>query len=574
MTAEIRSLIDAGYYNPITKEVKAIKGERLFTRNWQTEGVLRMLFHVLDPEVAKDPKNLVVYGGSGKAARNWEAFEVIVNSLLTLEEDETLFIQSGKPVAVFKTYPHSPRVLMSNAMIVPKWADWEYFRMLEGKGLTMYGQMTAGSWAYIGSQGILQGSYEEFGAIAEQKFGGSLIRRLVLTAGLGEMGAAQPLAVKMHGGVVIVAEVNPAQIERKIGQGYLDTWADSPDRALSLALEAKDRGEALSIGVCANAAEVYLHILSQGITPDIVTDQTGAHDLLNGYIPEGITLQEAGRLRAADPQEYIRRSYVTVARHVQAMLEFMKRGSVVFDYGNNIRKAALDAGVNNAFLIPGQMTFMRPLFEEGKGPFRWASLVGVEEDIRILDDEVVSLFPDDRRLKNWIGNASKFVRFQGLPSRVCWLGFGDRAKFGLRINQLVHEGKLSGPIWIGRDHLDGGSVASPYRETEGMKDGSDAIGDWPVLNALGNAVAGATWVAFHHGGGVGIGYSIHAGFGLVVDGSQESAARAERVLTIDPGLGVVRHLDAGYTISMKVAREKGIKIPKSPEKQVGRQANL
>ncbi|MEM0120831.1 MAG: urocanate hydratase [Thermoprotei archaeon] len=557
----IQRLIDEGYYDPHTRSVKAIRGHELHATNWQIEGALRMLFHVLDPQVAKDPKNLVVYGGSGKAARNWECFEAIVNTLLTLSGDETLLVQSGKPVAVFKTYTHSPRVLISNAMLVPKWADWEYFRTLEAKGLTMYGQMTAGSWAYIGTQGILQGTYEEFGAIADQRFGGSLEHRLVLTAGLGEMGGAQPLAVKMHGGVALVAEVNPQQIKRKIEQGYLDTWSDDFGKALSMALSAKDRGEALSVGVLGNAADLYTFLVKEGVIPDIVTDQTAAHDPLNGYVPSGMSFEEAERLRGENPEEYVRRVMRTVRIHVEAMLQFLDRGSVVFDYGNNIRKVAYDAGVSDAFRIPGQMVYMRPLFEVGRGPFRWASLVGEEKDISRLDDEVLALFGENQKLSRWIRNASKYVRFQGLPARVCWLGFGERAKFGVRINQMVRSGELTGPIWVGRDHLDGGSVASPYRETEGMKDGSDAVGDWPVLNALVNAVAGATWVAFHHGGGVGIGYSIHAGFGLVLDGSHEMDTRAERVLTVDPGLGVVRHADAGYDRAMQVIREKGIKSP-------------
>jgi len=557
----IQTLIDKGYYDPSTRSVKAIKGKELHCANWQIEGALRMLFHVLDPQVAKDPKNLIVYGGSGKAARNWECFENIVETLLTMREDDTLFIQSGKPVAVFTTWKHAPRVLMSNAMLVPKWADWDYFRELERKGLTMYGQMTAGSWAYIGSQGILQGTYEEFGAIAEQKFGGTLTRRLVLTAGLGEMGAAQPLAIKMHGGVALVSEVNLAQIKRKIEQGYLDTWTDNFEKALSMALSAKDRGEPLSIGVLSNAADFYWYVAEHDVLPDIVTDQTAAHDLLNGYIPAGMSFEEAQTLREKDQRRYLELAQLTVKRHVEAMLHFLKKGAIVFDYGNNIRKAAYDAGVTTAFEIPGQMVFMRPLFEEGRGPFRWSSLVGSEKDIARLDEEIVSMFSKNAKLVRWINNASKFVKFQGLPSRVCWLGYGERAAFGLRINQLVKNGELEGPIWVGRDHLDCGSVASPYRETEGMLDGSDAIGDWPVLNALGNAVAGATWVAFHHGGGVGIGYSIHAGFGLVLDGTEEMGERALRVLTIDPGLGVVRHADAGYEKAKSVARQKAIRTP-------------
>lgn len=557
----IQALIDAGFYDPTTRSVKAIRGSEIHAVNWQVEGALRMLFHVLDPQVAKDPKNLIVYGGSGKAARSWEAFENIVNTLLTMHGDETLLIQSGKAVALFETYMSSPRILMSNAMLVPKWADWEHFRELETKGLTMYGQMTAGSWAYIGTQGILQGTYEEIGAISDQKFNGSLERRLVLTAGLGEMGGAQPLAVKMHGGVCLVADVNSSQIQKKVNQGFLDTWTDDFEKALSMALSAKDRGEALSVGVLGNAADFYVHVLRQNVTPDIVTDQTAAHDLLNGYIPVNLSISEAQNLRRIDPAEYMRRAMSTVRQHVEAMIGFLERGSVVFDYGNNIRKAAFDAGVRDAFRIQGQMVFMRPLFEEGRGPFRWTSLVGDEKDIRRLDQELVTMFAHNEKLVRWIEKASKFVKFQGLPARVCWLGYGERAAFGAKINQLVKNGSLSGPIWVGRDHLDCGSVASPYRETEGMLDGSDAIGDWPVLNALTNAVAGATWVAFHHGGGVGIGYSIHAGFGLVLDGTQQMDVRAQRVLTVDPGLGVVRHADAGYVKARKVASDKGIKMP-------------
>jgi urocanate hydratase len=557
----IDSLIDEGFYNREQRIVKAITGQEMHAADWQIEGPLRMLFHVLDQNVAKDPKNLIVYGGTGKAARNWDAFEAIVDSLLTLHRDETLLVQSGKPVAVFQTFDYSPRVLLSNSMIVPKWANWDYFREMEAKGLTMYGQMTAGSWSYIGTQGILQGTYEEFGAIAESQYGGNLKHRLILSAGLGEMGGAQPLAIKMHGGVALIAEVNEEQIDRKISQGYLDVKSEDLDDALSLALTAKDRGEALSIGVRTNAANLCSFLLSQGITPDIVTDQTAAHDLLFGYVPAGIEYQRAQELRNSDRTSYLKLVSETLKSHVLSILEFQKRGSIAFDYGNNIRKQALDLGITDAFKIQGQMVFMRPLFEEGKGPFRWASLVGSESDIRRLDQEILEIFSENTKLSRWIKQASSAVRFQGLPARVCWLGYGERANFGIRINELVRKGVLSGPVWVGRDHLDSGSVASPYRETEGMLDGSDAIGDWPVLNALSNAIAGASWVAFHHGGGVGIGYSIHAGFGLVLDGTDSMQERAKRVLTVDPGLGIARHADAGYTRAAAAASRHGIRIP-------------
>lgn len=554
-------LIDEGYYDPHIHRVSAIRGTELHASNWQIEGPLRMLFHVLDENVAKDPRNLVVYGGSGKAARSWEAFENIVDSLLAMRPDDTLLIQSGKAVGVFTTDARSPRILMSNAVIVPAWANWDYFRQLESKGLTMYGQMTAGSWAYIGTQGILQGTYEEFGAIADQRFDGTLKRRLVVTAGLGEMGGAQPLAVKMHGGVALVADVDSAQIDKKIRQGYLDERCESIDQAVQRALAAKDRGQPLSIGVLANAADVCTYIVRERVVPDVVTDQTAAHDLLYGYYPSGVDKAKADSWRSADPEGYLAGVRETMRQHVTAMLRLMDEGAVVFDYGNNLRAQAKEAGVDDAFRIPGQMVFMRPLFEEGRGPFRWTSLVGEEEDIRLLDEELLTMFPQNQKLEKWIQNASKFVKFQGLPSRVCWLGYGERDRFGTRINQLVNTGELSGPVWVGRDHLDAGSVASPYRETENMLDGSDAVGDWPVLNALLNAVSGATWVAFHHGGGVGIGLSLHAGFGLVLDGSEDSASRAKRVLTADPGLGVVRHADAGYRRARELAAEKGVRIP-------------
>jgi len=555
-------LVEKGYYDPRTRTVRAIKGRELHvkSRDWQIEGALRMLFHVLDPEVAKDPKNLIVYGGTGKACRNWEAFEDIVDSLLTMESDETLVVQSGKPVSIFRTHRLAPRVLIANALLVPKWADWSYFLELEKKGLIMYGQMTAGCWAYIGTQGILQGTYETFAFAAEKHFGGSLQGRIVLTAGLGEMGGAQPLAVKMNGGVAIVVEVDKRMIERRIRFGYLDTWTDSIDIALDLAEKHSSRGEGFSIGLLGNAAEVYPELLRRGARICIVTDQTPAHDPLS-YVPAGLGLEEAAELRARDPERYRRLSMESMKRQVEAMVGFMRRGAVVFEYGNNIRRMAYDAGYTEAFSFPGFVqAYIRPMFEEGRGPFRWASLAGDPRDMEVLDDEVVEMFKNNRRLVRWIDNARRFVKFQGLPSRVVWLGYGERAAFGKRINELVRIGRI-GPIWIGRDHLDSGSVASPYRETEGMLDGSDAIADWPILNALLNASTGATWVCVHHGGGVGIGYSIHAGLGLVLDGTRESDLRAERVLTVDPGIGVVRHADAGYENAKRVAKEKGLKMP-------------
>lgn len=566
MGRPFEKLVEKGYYDPRTRTVRAIKGRELHvkSRDWQIEGALRMLFHVLDQEVAKDPKNLIVYGGTGKACRNWEAFEDIVDSLLTMESDETLVVQSGKPVSIFRTHRLAPRVLIANALLVPKWADWSYFLELEKKGLIMYGQMTAGCWAYIGTQGILQGTYETFAFAAEKHFGGSLQGRIVLTAGLGEMGGAQPLAVKMNGGVAIVVEVDKRMIERRIRFGYLDTWTDSIDSALDLAEKHSSRGEGFSIGLLGNAAEVYPELLRRGARISIVTDQTPAHDPLS-YVPAGLGLEEAAELRARDPERYRRLSMESMKRQVEAMVGFMRRGAVVFEYGNNIRRMAYDAGYTEAFSFPGFVqAYIRPMFEEGRGPFRWASLAGDPRDIEVLDDEVVEMFKNNRRLVRWIDNARRFVKFQGLPSRVVWLGYGERAAFGKRINELVRIGRI-GPIWIGRDHLDSGSVASPYRETEGMLDGSDAIADWPILNALLNASTGATWVCVHHGGGVGIGYSIHAGLGLVLDGTRESDLRAERVLTVDPGIGVVRHADAGYENAKRVAKEKGLKMPSLKE---------
>jgi urocanate hydratase len=553
-------LINEGYYDPETRIVKVIKGYELHTVNWQVEGALRMLFNDLDESVAKDPKNLIVYGGTGKAARSWEDFEIIVEALLNLEEDETLLIQSGRAVGIFKTHRNAPRLIFANALIVPKWANWEYFRELEAKGLTMFGQMTAGCWNYIGTQGILQGTYETFAAVAYKHFNGSLEGKLVLTAGLGEMGGAQPLAVTMNGGVLLAVEVDKRMIQRRIELGQLDTWTDNLDSAIDMALKFKEKNEPKSIAILGNAAEIYFKLLKMGIIPDVVTDQTPAHDPLS-YIPLGMDLDEAEELRKKDPKEYERRSMESMKIQVQAIVEMKRKGAVAFEYGNNIRRMAYDARFKDAFEYPGFIhAYIRPMFEEGRGPFRWVSLLGEAKDIWKIDEFIISEFGYNKSLVRWIEKAKKYVKFQGLPARVCWLGYGERSKFGLVINSMVRKGEL-GPIWVGRDHLDSGSVASPYRETEGMKDGSDAIADWPILNAILNAVAGATWVAVHHGGGVGIGYSIHAGVSVVLDGSLEMDERAERVFTTDPGLGIVRHAIAGYEKARKVAKEKGIKIP-------------
>lgn len=557
----LEDLINEGYYDPEARTVRAIKGPELHARNWQIEGALRMLFNVLDPEVAKDPKNLIIYGGTGRAARSWEDFEIIVEALLNLREDETLVIQSGRAVAVFRTHRYAPRVLFANALIVPKWADWEVFRDLEAKGLTMFGQMTAGCWNYIGTQGILQGTYETFAAVARTHFNGSLEGRLVLTAGLGEMGGAQPLAVTMNGGVIVAAEVDRRMIERRIKLGQLDTWTDSLDKAIDMALEAKEKREPRSIAVLGNAAEVYPELVKMGVIPDVVTDQTPAHDPLS-YVPIGMEVEEAEALRSRDPEKYVKKAMESMRAQVEAIVEMKKRGAVAFEYGNNIRKMAYDAGFKDAFAYPGFIqAYIRPMFEEGRGPFRWVSLVGDPNDIRRLDETIIAEFSYNRDLVRWIEKAGKYVKFQGLPARVCWLGYGERAKFGRIVNAMVRRGELSGPIWVGRDHLDSGSVASPFRETEGMRDGSDAIADWPILNALLNAVAGATWVAVHHGGGVGIGYSIHAGLSVVLDGTKGMDIRAERVFTTDPGLGIVRHAIAGYEKAIKIAAEKKVKIP-------------
>ncbi|MGX1983982.1 urocanate hydratase [Thermolongibacillus altinsuensis] len=545
-----------------SRNIKAKKGLELECKGWEQEAVLRMLYNNLDPEVAEKPEELIVYGGIGKAARNWEAFDAIVKTLRELEKDETLLIQSGKPVGVFKTHERAPRVLISNSVLVPKWANWEHFHELDQKGLIMYGQMTAGSWIYIGTQGILQGTYETFAAVAKKHFGGTLKGTLTLTAGLGGMGGAQPLAVTMNEGVVIAVEVDPSRIQKRLDTNYCDRMTDSLDEALLWAHEAKEKGEPLSIGLVGNAAEVHHELLKRGVKVDIVTDQTSAHDPLNGYIPEGMSLDEAAALRKSNPDEYVRRSKQSMAKHVEAMLEFQKRGAIVFDYGNNIRQVAKDEGVEDAFAFPGFVpAYIRPLFCEGKGPFRWVALSGDPEDIYRTDALIKELFPENEALIRWIDMAQKKVKFQGLPARICWLGYGERVKMGLAINELVRKGELKAPIVIGRDHLDCGSVASPNRETEAMKDGSDAIGDWAVLNALINTAAGGSWISFHHGGGVGMGYSLHAGMVVVADGTDLAKERLERVLTTDPGMGIIRHADAGYERAIEVADEMGITIP-------------
>ncbi|MGQ4892991.1 MAG: urocanate hydratase [Candidatus Njordarchaeia archaeon] len=548
------------------RSIKVITGPELHTANWQIEGILRMLFNVLDPNVAKDPQNLVVYGGTGKAARNWEALETIVETLIAMDPDDTLLIQSGKPVGVFKTSENVPRMLMANSILVPVWANWDYFMELEQKGLIMYGQMTAGSWAYIGTQGILQGTYETLAAAADKHFGGSLRGKFVLTAGLGEMGGAQPLAITMNDGVGLIVEIRKEAIERRIRTKYLMEWTEDLDEALEMVQNALKDKEPLSVGLLGNAAEVYPELLKRGIIPDVVTDQTSAHDPLRGYYPAGLSREEADELRVTDPEKYVDLAMKSIVEHVKAMVGFMKKGSVVFEYGNGIRYNAKKAGYDEAFAFEGFVPlYVRELFQEGRGPFRWTSLTGDPEDIYTLDEVIINEFGYNKGLVRWIRKAKEQVTFQGLPARVCWLGYGERAKFGKIINQMVREGKLSGPIWIGRDHLDAGSVASPTRETEVMKDGSDAIADWPVLNYALNAIAGATWVSFHHGGGVGIGLSLHAGFGLVADGTKEMEKRIVTMLTTDPGTGIIRHLDAGYEKSRKIAREKKVWYP--PDKE-------
>jgi urocanate hydratase len=552
---------------PLKKEFKyrplhAARGTKLSCRGWHQEAALRMLHNNLDPRVAEDPEHLIVYGGTGKAARSWQAFRAIVKSLKTMESDETLLIQSGKPVGIFRTHPWSPRVLIANSNLVPQWATWDEFRRLEALGLIMYGQMTAGSWIYIGTQGIIQGTYETLAELARQHFDGSLKGRLVLTAGMGGMSGAQPLAVTMNEGCCLDVEVNAARIERKVHEGFCDRMTNKLDEALRWADEAKRNGVGLSVGLVGNAADVHPELVRRGVIPDVVTDQTSAHDELNGYVPRGMSYEQALELRKADPKAYIAKSFESMALHMEAMLAMQKAGAVVFDYGNNIRGQAQKAGVANAFDVKGFVPlYIRPLFCKGKGPFRWAALSGKKDDIYATDEKVLKLFPDDRALHRWIHMARKRIPFQGLPCRICWLGYGERDKFGLEINKMVKSGKLTAPIVMGRDHLDTGSVASPNRETEAMLDGSDAIADWPLLNAMLNTASGASWVSIHHGGGVGMGLSIHAGQVTVADGTAEMAKRIERVLTNDPGIGVARHADAGYELAKKVAKKNKIKIP-------------
>ena len=546
-------------------EIRAPRGQRLSCKGWPQEAALRMLMNNLDPEVAERPEDLIVYGGSGRAARSWAAFEAIVEALRALEDDETLLVQSGKPVGVFRTHERAPRVLISNAMLVPAWATWDEFHRLEALGLTMYGQMTAGSWIYIGTQGILQGTFETLAECAARRFGGTLKGRVVLTAGLGGMGGAQPLAVTMNEGVALCVEVDPARIRRRLDTRYLDRATEDIGEAIGWVEDARAAGRAESLGLLGNASEVLPELLSRGLAVDIATDQTSAHDLRDGYVPGGMTLDEALALRGSDPDTYVKRALESIAAHVEAWLGFKQAGAVCFEYGNNIRAQAVKAGLKQAFDIPGVVEeYVRPLFCEGKGPFRWAALSGDPADIAATDAAILALFPDDERLHRWIGMASERVAFQGLPVRICWLGYGDRARAGLAFNDLVASGRVGAPIVIGRDHLDTGSVASPYRETEGMIDGSDAIADWPILNALLNTAAGAHWVSVHHGGGVGIGYSIHAGMVVVADGSADAAARLERVLETDPGTGVMRHADAGYRRAIDVARERGVRLPMEP----------
>jgi urocanate hydratase len=543
--------------------IRAPRGQALNARSWQTEAPLRMLLNNLDREVAEKPEELIVYGGSGKAARNHDALKALVRSLLALGEDETLLVQSGKPVGVFRTHAGAPRVLIANSLLVPRWATWDEFRRLEALGLTMFGQMTAGSWIYIGTQGILQGTYQTFAAAGEKHFGApDLNGKTILTAGLGGMGGAQPLAATMAGAAILCIEVDPARIQRRIETRYLDEAAESLDDALARVRDAAAHSRALSVGLLGNAAEIVPELAARGEHFDFVTDQTAAHDPLNGYVPAGLSVEEADRLRADDPEEYLRRASESIARHVEGMLEYVRAGSYVFDYGNNLRGEAEQAGVTEAFSYPGFVpAYIRPLFCRGIGPFRWAVLSGDPEDIAAIDGALRGLFPDDRLLQRWLDLAPERVAFQGLPARICWLGYGDRAKAGLAINDLVRSGQVSAPVVIGRDHLDSGSVASPYRETEAMADGSDAIADWPILNALLNTAAGATWVSVHHGGGVGIGNAIHAGMVVVADGTDDAAERLERVLTTDPGTGVLRHLDAGYDEAKEAAREHGLEVP-------------
>jgi urocanate hydratase len=544
-------------YTPI----RAPRGTTLSCKGWHQEAAMRMLMNNLDEEVAENPRKLIVYGGSGRAARSWEAFHAIVRALKNLENDETLLIQSGKPVGIFRTFPHSPRVLIANANIVPHWATRDEFNRLEALQLTMYGQMTAGSWIYIGSQGIVQGTFETFAAAGRKAFGGSLEGRLLLTGGLGGMGGAQPLAATLNGAACLAVEIDPARVRRRIDTGYLDTMTTNLDEAWRLVTTARDERRALSVGLVGNCADVLPEMVRRGWIPDVLTDQTSAHDPLHGYVPRGLSLDDAAKLRDSDPKTYTKRSIESMALHVQAMLDMQNRGAVTFDYGNNIRTMAFEGGVKNAYDFPGFIpAYIRPMFAEGRGPFRWAALSGNPQDIALTDDLVLELFPDDEVLSRWIRLARQKVHFQGLPARICWLGYGERARFGERINHLVKTGKIGAPVVIGRDHLDCGSVASPFRETEAMKDGSDAIADWPILNSLLNTASGASWVSFHHGGGVGIGYSLHAGQVIVADGTDAMAERLNRVLTNDPGIGVARHADAGYEEAREFAKRKGIKI--------------
>ncbi|MEZ7610123.1 urocanate hydratase [Staphylococcus capitis] len=544
------------------RKIQAKKGLDIECKGWEQEAVLRMLYNNLDPEVAEHPEELVVYGGIGKAARNWKAFEAIENTLRNLEADETMLVQSGKPVAVFKTHGEAPRVLISNSVLVPEWANWDHFNELDKKGLIMYGQMTAGSWIYIGSQGIVQGTYETFAELANQEYKSDLTGTITLTAGLGGMGGAQPLAVTMNNGVAICVDVDETRVDKRVETKYCDVKSTDLDEALKMAQEAKDKGEALSIGLVGNAVDIHKAILDKGFKIDIITDQTSAHDPLNGYVPQGYSVEEAKKLRQEDPKKYVELSEASMAKHVELMLEFQKYGAVAFDYGNNIRQVAYNNGVENAFDFPGFVpAYIRPLFCEGKGPFRFAALSGDPKDIERADEEMRRLFSDNEKLLRWLDLAEEKISYQGLPSRIAWLGYGERAKMGLALNKLVRDGEISAPIVIGRDHLDSGSVASPNRETEGMQDGSDAVGDWAVLNALINTAAGGSWISFHHGGGVGMGYSLHAGMVVVADGSERADRRLGRVLTTDPGMGVARHVDAGYDIAIKTAKDKGVQIP-------------
>ena len=545
-----------------SRTIRAPRGAKLICKGWHQEAALRCLMNNLDSEVAEKPDELIVYGGAGKAARNWESFDAIVRSLQELGNDETLLVQSGKPVGVFRTHEYAPRVLIANSNLVGAWANWDHFHELERKGLMMYGQMTAGSWIYIGTQGIVQGTFETFASMADKHFGGDLSGRLLLSGGLGGMGGAQPLAATLNGAVFLGIEVDPARIERRVQTGYCDRMAQTLDEALDICEDAREQKRAVSVGLIGNCAELLPEIVQRGVKVDAVTDQTSAHDPLNGYVPTGLSVEGAIELRRIDPDGYVARAKESMARHVEAMLALQRGGAIAFDYGNNIRKMALDAGCKDAFEIPGFVPeYIRPLFCEGKGPFRWVALSGEADDIRKTDDLALELFPDDRTLNRWLRLARDRVKFQGLPARICWLGYGERAEMGEAINELVRRGDLKAPIAIGRDHLDTGSVASPFRETEAMKDGSDAVADWPILNALLNTASGASWVSFHHGGGVGIGYSLHAGQVSVADGTDEAAKRLRRVLTNDPGLGVARHVDAGYEEAIETARDKGVKIP-------------